>query len=308
MLVGAATADDACVYRLNEHEALVETVDFITPIVDDPYTYGAIAAANSVSDIYAMGARPLFALNVVAFPKACLGLSILSEILRGGAEKLAEAGIPVIGGHSIDDQEPKYGLVVTGTVHPDRVLTNAGARPGDWLILTKPLGSGIITTAAKNDKASPEVLDGAVRWMTTLNRQAAEIAAAYPIHACTDVTGFGLLGHLGEVALASGVAAQVRGGQVPLMAGAAALAEQDLFPGGTYRNYASLEGRLGNAGNLPEPAMLLLCDAQTSGGLILACDPAAGPELLDVLQDAGVPAAWIGELIEGPTGRIEVFS
>lgn len=307
VLVGTNTADDAGVYRLDDATALVQTVDFITPVVDDPYTYGAIAAANSISDIYAMGAKPLFALNVVAFPKACLDLAILAEILRGGAEKLAEASVPIIGGHSIDDKEPKYGLAVTGIVHPGRILTNAGARVGDAVLLTKPLGSGIITTAAKNDQATPEAIAEAIRWMTTLNGAAAQAAGEFAVHACTDVTGFGLLGHLGEIAEASGVGARVRFGRVPLMAGAKDLAERDLFPGGTYRNQASLKGRLRNLADLAEPELLLLCDAQTSGGLLLCCDGAAAPELLARLHGLAVPAECIGEITGGPSGCIEVL-
>jgi selenide,water dikinase len=296
------------VYRLDDDAALVQTVDFITPIVDDPYLFGAIAAANSVSDVYAMGARPLFALNIVAFPKACLGLEVLGEILRGGVEKMAEAGAPVIGGHSIDDEEPKYGLAVTGTVAPRRVLTNAGARPRDVIVLTKPLGSGIITTAAKNDEAPEGLVDEAVRWMTHLNASAAEAAQRHEARACTDVTGFGLLGHLAEIAHASGVMAKVRRGRVPLMEGALPLAERDLFPGGTYRNLASLEGRLRDRASLPEHEMLLLCDAQTSGGLLMTCAADQSQDLLAELQGEGLPAAAIGEIIDGEPGMIEVLA
>lgn len=294
-------------YRLSDEIALVQTVDVITPVVDDPATFGAIAAANSVSDIYAMGARPLYALAVVGFPKACLPLDVLAEILRGGAAKMAEAGVPVIGGHTLDDKEPKYGLSVTGIVHPDRVLTNAGARPGDRLILTKPIGTGLITTAAKRDQASQEVLDEAVRTMAFLNKPAAEVASEYRVSACTDVTGFGLLGHLREMVSASGVDARVYVSRVPVLPGVPELAEKDLFPGGTYRNMASVEGLVTWAPHLAEWQRLLLCDAQTSGGLLFGVSAQAAAAMLAALREAGVHAAEVGEVIAG-TGRVEVVS
>lgn len=290
------TADDAGVYRLSPELALVLTVDIITPVVDDPYTFGAVAAANSVSDVYAMGGRPVCALNVVCFPRDCLPLEVLHAILSGAADKLAEAGIPIIGGHTIDDKEPKFGLAITGTVHPERVWTNAGARPGDSLILTKPLGVGVITTAAKNDKSAPAVLDGAIGSMTTLNRAAAEVAAAYDVHACTDVTGFGLLGHLREIVAASGVSATVWAVRVPLLPGARELAEEDLFPGGAYRTRESLEGVVRWREGLAQSEELLLCDPQTSGGLLLSVAGASVEALLHGLSERGIAAARVGEI------------
>jgi len=308
VLVGTATADDCGVYRLSAETALVQTVDIITPVVDDPYTFGAVAAANAVSDVYAMGARPLYALNVVCFPKGRLPLEVLCEILRGGADKMLEAGAPVIGGHSLADEEPKYGLTVTGIVRPDRILTNAGACPGDALVITKPLGSGLITTAAKNDKAPPEVLERAVLVMTTLNRAAAAVAERFPVNACTDVTGFGLLGHLREVAAGSGVRARVRVGSVPFIDGVEELAPRDLFPGGAYRNQASLGNLVKWPESLPEHRRMMLCDPQTSGGLLLALPEAACAGLLAALAEAGVTAAAIGEVLGSGAGEIEVVA
>jgi len=308
VLVGTATADDCGVYRLSAETALVQTVDIITPVVDDPYTFGAVAAANAVSDIYAMGARPLYALNVVCFPRDRLPLEVLCDILRGGAEKMLEAGAPVIGGHTLSDDEPKYGLTVTGVVRPEKVLTNAGARPGDALVLTKPLGSGLITTAAKNDKAPLEVLERAVRVMTTLNRAAAEVTERFPVSACTDVTGFGLLGHLREMAAASGVRAIVRAGSVPFIDGVEELAVHDLFPGGAYRNQASLGSLVKWPDSLPGHRRMLLCDPQTSGGLLFALPAAACAGLLAALADAGVAAAAIGDLPGIGAGEIEVVA
>jgi selenide, water dikinase len=300
------TADDAGVYRLSPELALVQTVDIITPVVDDAYTFGAVAAANSVSDVYAMGGRPVCALNVACFPRGCLPLEVLHAILSGAAEKLAEARVPIIGGHTIDDQEPKFGLAVTGTVHPERIWTNAGAQPGDCLVLTKPLGVGVITTAAKNDKAAHSVLEGAIASMITLNRLAAEVAATVTVHACTDVTGFGLLGHLREIAQASGVSATVWASSVPLLAGARELAEEDLFPGGAYRNRESLEGIAHWQAGFSQAEELLLCDPQTSGGLLLSLPPAGLDALLEGLSERGIRAARVGEVTDRSAGAITV--
>ena len=243
VLVGNSTADDAAVYRISDTLAIVETVDFFTPIVDDPYWYGAIAAANSLSDVYAMGGRPAFALNVVGFPRrsADTPLSFLKEILRGGAEKAKEAGIDIVGGHSIDDNEPKYGLCVTGFVHPDRIWRNVGGRPGDKLVLTKPIGTGIITTALRAGKADDQWVQSAVQSMARLNRTAAELASAVEVHACTDITGFGLLGHLREMLGQGDIGAQLTFSAIPILAGARELAVQGFVPGGTSRNQEFLE-------------------------------------------------------------------
>lgn len=307
--MGPETSDDAAVYRLTPELAIVQTVDYITPVVDDPYACGAVAAANSLSDIYAMGARPLFALNVVGFPIGTLPLSVLEAILKGGADKAAEAGAPIVGGHSIDDPEPKYGLVVTGIVHPERILTNAGARVGDDLILTKPLGMGIITTGIKRQKVAAETVDQAVATMSTLNRYAAEVMEAVGgVHACTDVTGFGLLGHLREVAAASRVGATISLEAVPVLPEAWRLVREGVCPGGTHRNLKSLEGSVEWAPGMGEDVRLVLSDAQTSGGLLMAVGKAQSKEMLRRLSETkGVlAAARIGEVTAGPAGKIRV--
>lgn len=304
-LVGAATADDAAVYRLSPEQALVATVDYITPVVDDPYAFGQIAAANSLSDVYAMGARPLFALNVVGFPRDRLPLDTLARILEGGAAKAAEAGISVLGGHSIDDPEPKYGLVALGLVHPDRVVTNAGARPGDRLFLTKPLGMGVITTAIKRDAAPAVVVEQAVATMAALNRAAAEAMLEIGPHAATDVTGFGLLGHLLEMLNASGVGATLRLDQVPVLDGVWDLLRAEIYPGGTRRNHAHVSPRV-DWGDLDEYEQLLLADAQTSGGLLIAVPAERAGALHDALTARGVLAAEIGAVTDEP-GRVRVI-
>jgi len=309
VLVGTKTADDAAVYRVSDELALIATVDFFTPVVDDPYLFGAIAAANSLSDIYAMGGRPALALNLVGFPRDSerAPMSVLAEILRGGAGKAREAGIDIVGGHSIDDGEPKYGLCVTGFVHPDRFWTNIGARPGDRLILTKPIGTGIITTALRARAVNAGAVHGALETMTALNRAAAEVALAVGVHACTDVTGFGLLGHLREMLAHGGVGACVRLAGVPVLAGARELARAGQVPGGTRRNLASLEADVLFDGSISAEDRLLLCDAQTSGGLLFAVAPSKAHELLAGLTAADVPAAEIGAFREEPAGTVEVL-
>ena len=307
ILVGPETCDDAAVYQLTEDLAVVQSVDFITPVVDDPYTCGAVAAANSLSDIYAMGARPIFALNLVGFPTAKLPLRVLSLILQGGADKDREAGASIVGGHSIDDPEPKYGLVVTGLVHPQKVVTNARAQVGDDLVLTKPLGLGIITTGIKHERVSAEAVDRAVRVMTTLNKSAAEAMVEVGAHACTDVTGFGLLGHLHEMTSGSGVAARISLQAVPVLPEAWALVKEGICPGGTKRNRQALEGKVTWAPGITEEAQLVLCDAQTSGGLLIAVPKAKSPTLIAALQAAQtLAAARIGEII-ADGGRINVI-
>ena len=306
LLVGIQTSDDAGVYRLSDDLALVQTVDFFTPIVDDPYMFGAIAAANAVSDIYAMGGRPLTGLNLLAYPVATLDAEVVAAILRGGSDKLGEAGATIVGGHTIDDAEPKYGVAVTGTIHPDHIITNAGARRGDVLILTKPIGTGIITTALKAGRAPGDVVEAAVRGMARLNAAASAAMVAAGALAATDVTGFGLLGHLGEMAAASGVSARVSAGAVPVLPGTLELLGQGYIPGGSRRNLEYLGARARFAEGLAPDLPQLLADAQTSGGLLIAIAPESVDALLSTLREHGDGAAVIGEIGAGPAGFIEV--
>jgi selenide,water dikinase len=287
------------VYRLSDEQALVATLDFITPVVDDPYQFGAIAAANALSDVYAMGARPIFALNVVSFPRDTLPLDELGKILKGGADKAAEAGIPILGGHSVDDPEPKYGLVALGLVHPEQIVANRGARPGDLLVLTKPLGIGVITTAIKRDAAAPTTVERALAGMGQLNRTAGEAMVRIGVNAATDVTGFGLLGHLAEIARASQVGARVQAESVPLLPDVRALAEQGFVPGGSQRNLASLADFVAWSPTIDEVTRLILCDAQTSGGLLISSPPERSRRLLDELRAFDLPAAIVGEVVPG---------
>jgi selenide,water dikinase len=306
VLVGNATNDDAAVYRLNDEQALVATADYFTPIVDDPYDFGQVAAANALSDVYAMGGRPLFALAICGFPRDRLGEGVLERILRGGVDKAAEASIPVVGGHSIDDAEPKYGMAVTGLVHPDRIVRNVGARVGDRLFLTKPIGSGIVATAIKRGLAEPELIRQTVAIMATLNQAAAEAMLEVGVDACTDVTGFGLLGHLAEMTGGSGVAARVYAERVPVIPRARELARQDVVPGGTRRNHAGAADVVRWPVRMAEAEQLVLADAQTSGGLLLAVRPERAEALRSALVARGAPAAAeIGEIVPGD-GWIEV--
>ena len=295
LLVGYDSGDDAAVYRLSDDVALVQTVDFFPPIVDDPYAFGAIAAANALSDIYATGARPLLGLNIVAFPSG-LPASILGQVLKGGSDKAKEAGLLIVGGHTIDDEEPKYGLAVTGLVQPGRQVTNVGARPGDVLVLTKPIGTGIITTAGKNGIAKTDVLDRAVQSMTILNHAASHAMTEVGANACVDVTGYGLVGHLLAMLRASNATARIALANVPALDGVRDLLEQDVAPGGTRRNLAAADPHvLWN--DADEAAKLLLCDAQTSGGLLIAVPPARKDSLVRELQSRRVEAAAvIGEI------------
>jgi len=295
------------VYRLSDDLALVATLDFITPVVEDPGAFGAVAAANAISDVYAMGGRPIMALNVVNFPREALPLHYLEAILRGGAAKATEAGIPILGGHSVDDPELKYGMVVLGTIHPDRIVTNAAAQPGDVLVLTKPLGIGVITTAIKAQVADDAITARAVGVMTTLNRAASEAMLAVGAHAATDVTGFGLLGHLAELVRGSGVGATVYARQVPLIEGTRALAERGLIPGGSRRNLAAVEPIMRWAPTLGEVDRLLLADAQTSGGLLIAVAPERTAALLERLRAAGTLAAAVVGEATAEIGTIEVI-
>lgn len=307
VLVGHNAADDAAVYRLTDDIAIVETVDFFTPVVDDPYDFGRIGAANALSDVYAMGARPLFALNLVAYPKK-MDLDVLGEILRGGQASADLAGIAIVGGHSIDDPEPKYGMAVTGIVHPDKVITNAGGRPGDVLVLTKPLGSGILATALKRGVATEQERIVVTELMAGLNKAAGDAAAEARVHAATDITGFGLLGHLLEMVNASGVGAEIRASAVPLLPGVIAYAADGVYPGGSAGNLSYVSEWTAFADAITEPTRLALADAQTSGGLLLAVPEEGVDALLKALIDAGVETrAVVGRLTE-ETGRIEVLA
>lgn len=306
-LVGTETSDDAAVYRISDTDAIVETVDFFTPVVDDPYWFGRIAAANAFSDVWAMGGRPLFALNLVSWPVGTLPMDQLGEVLRGGADTAALAGASILGGHSIDDPEPKYGLAVTGIVHPDRILRNVGAKPGDRLLLTKPLGTGVATTAIKRGVAPLDLVERVVALMATLNRAAGELlAASGKVHALTDVTGFGLLGHGWEMASGSGVTFRLRAGAVPIVEGVRGLAEQGIFPGGSKANFAWVKPHVRFADEVEETVRFLFADAQTNGGLLAAVDPGAADGLLAALNGAGVGAVEIGDVLPGDPSRIEV--
>ena len=308
LLVGINTGDDAAVYRLDDKTALVVTVDFFTPITDDPYEFGLVAAANSLSDVYAMGARPLLALNVVGFP-AALAAELLGDVLRGGYDKATEAGCLIVGGHTVDDEEPKYGLSVVGLVEPGKQVSNANARPGDALVLTKPIGTGIITTGAKAGTAPADVLKNAVAVMATLNRAASEAMMKVGVNACTDVTGFGLMGHLASMVRGSGVGATVRLADVPVLPGARELLAAGTAPGGTYRNMNSVADSTDWDDSLTEEDRLLLCDAQTSGGLLISVPAEDLNALLAGLREAAVPTvAVIGEITVGPEGRVSVLS
>ncbi|MDQ3928304.1 MAG: selenide, water dikinase SelD, partial [Chloroflexota bacterium] len=315
LIIGLNPGDDAAVYLLNDTHALVQTLDFFPPIVDDPYTFGAIAAANSMSDVYAMAGTVALALNIVAFPSD-LDKAILSAILQGGLDKVNEAGGIIAGGHTVTDPEPKYGLCVTGLADPQRIMSKAGARPGDRLILTKPLGTGVITTAAKNDRATPAHLQGAVDWMLRLNGPASRVLCDAGIKACTDITGFGLLGHASEMAQAGRVLMRISASAVPVLDGALEYVRQKQVPGGTGRNREYLikpdlepeaahptghqtEVRVRLNADIPRDAMTLLFDPQTSGGLFAAVPPGLVPEVRARLEDAGVPMWEVGEVDEG---------
>ena len=296
VMVGLDTGDDATVWRLDDDRSIVATVDFFTPIVDDPYDWGRIAATNAMSDVYAMGGTPFLALNIVAWPVDDLPLEMLTSVLQGGAEAAAEAGVAVLGGHSITDPEPKYGMVVLGFVHPDHLVTNAGAQPGDTLFLTKPLGLGMISTAIKRGLATDEQLQAAVDTMTISNADAAATMVEAGAHAATDVTGFGLLGHLQRMLAVSGVGAEIDASAVPLLPGALELARGDVVAGGTKRNHASVNPTT-DWGACTPPEQDVLADAQTSGGLLIAAPDR--PRMRGALHDRGVPCAEIGTIVAG---------
>jgi selenide,water dikinase len=306
VLVGSATADDAAVYKLSDELALVLTTDFFTPIVDAPRDFGRVAAANALSDVYAMGGTPTTALSVVGFPDT-LPAAVLGEILAGACEVADAAGIAIVGGHTIKSEEPIFGLAVVGTVHPDRVLSNAGAKPGDALVLTKPLGLGIISTAAKNDQDARGAIADAIRVMTTLNRAAAEVLCRHEVHALTDITGFGLLGHLRNITAASGVTAEVWAGAVPVLPAAREYVAAGIAPGGTRANLKFLNDWVEYAPGVTNEEQLLLCDAQTSGGLLAAVPEASAGEVVKALSAAGtLAAAVVGRVTGTGTGRIRV--
>lgn len=297
VVVGLEHPDDAGVFRLADGQALVQTVDFFTPVVDDPYDWGRIAAANALSDVYAMGGRPITALQIVAWPREGLSLDLLSDVQRGGAGVLAQAGCVLIGGHSVDDAEPKYGLAVTGLVDPDHLLIKGAARPGDQLVLTKPLGTGIVSTAIKRGAASPEQISAATETMVHLNREASEAALAHGVEAATDITGFGLLGHLHEMVEASAVGVRIDHRRVPLLPGVVELAEAGHVAGGTRRNLEALEATT-DFGSVEPVHRIVLADAQTSGGLLIAVPPDRAGDLVNALA-AAPAAALIGEIVEG---------
>ena len=309
ILVDASTRDDAAVYQLTPDRAIVATVDFFTPIVDDAYDFGRIAAANAFSDLYAMGATPLFALNLVGWPRDKLPYDLLGEVLRGGADIAQEAGAFVLGGHSVDDPEPKYGMVAIGEAHPNRIVTLARARAGDALVLTKPIGTGVLSTALKRDLATAQDLAPAVRSMTTLNAGAARAMRAIgdDVHAATDVTGFGLMGHLHNMLVASGLAAELHAASVPLLPMALELAGSGAIPGGTKRNREALAEHVTLGAEIPEPLRVLLFDAQTSGGLLIAVAADRVDSLRAALEREATPAAVrIGRLTRGTPGTIAV--
>lgn len=296
LLVGIETSDDAAVYKLSDDMAVIQTLDFFTPVVDDPYTFGQIAAANSLSDIYAMGGKPTVALNIVCFP-SCLHIDVLGEILKGGADKVIEAGAVVIGGHSVDDEEPKYGLSVMGLVHPDKILKNHGSKPNDVMIITKPLGTGIINTAIKGEVASKDAYNESVKVMTTLNKYAGEIIAKYDVSACTDITGFGLMGHSYEMANASKVTLKIYKEKIPYIKEAKEYAEMGLVPEGAYNNRHYLEGKY-KLNDVPQWMEDILFDPQTSGGLMVTCKREVADEMMKELDNLQLTSAIIGEAVE----------
>ncbi len=302
VLVGLQTSDDAAVYRLSDEQALVQTVDFFTPVVDDPYTYGAIAAANSMSDVFAMGGDVLMALNIAAFPED-LPEHVITRIFEGGADKAAEAGIVIAGGHTVTDDEPKYGLVVTGTIHPDRILTKAGAKPGDKLYLTKPIGTGVITTALKAQAARDEHVEQAVASMLRLSRRASQLMREVGVNAATDITGYGLIGHTFEMVERSGVRIRIHASSVPLLAGAEQYAADGYLPGGAGRNVAYYTTRQSPTVTLepgvPQTVLDLLFDPETSGGLVISVASDRASALESAFADAGEPLWHIGDVETG---------
>lgn len=301
ILVGFETADDAGVYQLDENTAIVQTIDFFTPVVDDPYVYGQIAAANSLSDVYAMGGSPLFALTVVGFPSDILDESVLKETLRGGADKMKEASVPILGGHSVRDREMKFGYTVTGLVSPRKVFRNFGAKPGDTLILTKPLGTGIIATSIKFGKCPPATARQAIKWMTRLNRTAAETLKRYPVHAVTDITGYGLMGHAYEMAASSNACLRLDWSRIPLLEGVLAEAGKGMFAGGVEANRSLVKDSIDWDGLEPQQQKILL-DPQTSGGLFISMPADAAPDFLKELRASGELGEQVGSVVSAVDG------
>jgi selenide,water dikinase len=307
VIVGLDQADDAGVYKVTDDLAIIQTVDFFTPIVDDPYWFGQIAAANALSDVYAMGGVPKTAMNLVAFPIKDMDISVLRQILQGGLDKMKEAGVVLVGGHSVEDKELKYGLSVTGFIHPDRILTKKNLKTGDRLILTKPLGTGIINTAIKGGLASKEITDTVTRLMATLNRDAAEIMKGYPVHACTDITGFGLLGHIAEMIIDTGFSIKLTSKTIPIIPETLEYAGMGLVPAGTYNNREFRECMVDFAPSVDSLVQDVLFDPQTSGGLLICVDRKNADELLEKLKEKGMAnAAIIGEVATEPKEKIIV--
>ncbi len=307
VLVGFNTMDDAGVYKLSDDLAIVQTIDCFPPVVDDPYDFGAIACANALSDIYAMGAKPVSALNIAGFPRGKLPLEVLEEILKGGADKAKEAGVAIIGGHTVKTREPLYGLTVTGLIHPEKIIRNSGAKLGDVLVLTKPLGIGIITTGIKQGKIPPELEKKIAEIMSLLNKSASEAMIEVGVSACTDVTGFGLLGHLWEIAYESNVVAQLSLSEIPILDEAWDLVRHKVVPGGTLSNLKFVADKVDWDDNISEEAKVILADAQTSGGLLICCPEAKKEQLLQALQSKGVQEfKVIGRIIEDKRCRIKV--
>ena len=307
LIAGIESAEDAGVYKLRENLAIVQTLDFFTPIVDDPYIFGQVAAANSLSDVYAMGGKPVVAMNIICFPIKKMDISILQEILQGGLDKMREAEVILVGGHSVEDDELKYGLSVTGTIHPEKVLTNKGARVGDSLILTKPLGTGIINTALKGEIADEDSVAKSIECMSSLNRKAAELMTEVEVHACTDVTGFGLLGHACEMIEGEDVGMVIYSSVVPILPGTEEYAMMGLIPGGTLRNRDFRLFMIERAAEISDEKLLILFDAQTSGGLLFSLASQQAEEILKKMHEEGIEeAAIVGEVVSEPKGKIVV--
>jgi selenide,water dikinase len=306
LIVGMEHSEDAGVYKLTDDLAIIQTVDFFTPIVDDPYTFGQVAAVNALSDVYAMGGRPLTAMNIICFPVNKMDISILQQILLGGLSKMREAGVTLVGGHSVEDDELKYGLSVTGVIHPEKVLLNRGARAGDKLILTKPLGTGIVSTAVKGEMAGDALLAKAIQCMTTLNKEAAALVMETPgIHACTDITGFGFLGHACEMIEGSDVAIKIHAASVPFFPEIRKLVEEGIVPGGLHRNRDFRMNMVDVAAGCPGWLVDILFDPQTAGGLFISLAPEQAEELVKKMRDRGMEDATIvGEVLAEPKGRI----
>ena len=314
MIVGAETCDDAGVYRLNDETALIQTLDFFTPIVDDPYRFGQITAANALSDVYAMGGTPLLVMNILACPIKSMDADIFRQVIKGGLSKVEEAGALLVGGHSVEDEELKYGLSVTGVVHPDKVLLNSGAKPGDHLIITKPLGTGVLSTAIKGNLADSDTEEYITEIMATLNRIPADIVATirengFMVHACTDITGFGLLGHLHEMLIASGVSARLHKNRIPLIRGCIDFINMGIIPEGAYTNRKFYSQWIRNSNAADDAMEMALVDPQTSGGLLIAAPSDTCKEILNGLKNIGYPLDYadLGEIREGEAGTVELI-